>query len=175
MDDLPEGVGTRHPTADDHARVIAVLDDWWGGFQGEEGARRRAARLPRLFLEHFADTSFVAEGPDGRLAGFLVGFLSQSQPATAYIHFVGVDPSWRCTGLARGLYARFFEEAARRGARTVRCVVSPGNEGSLAFHRRLGFVPDPGDAIVDGVPVRRDHDGPGLDRIALGRRLDPTA
>ena len=50
--------------------------------------------LPKLFFVHFRDTSFVAER-DGELAGFLVGFLSQSEPEEAYVHFVGVSPAER--------------------------------------------------------------------------------
>jgi hypothetical protein len=38
---------------------------------------QRALLLPRLFFQHFTDTSLVAER-DGQMAGFLIGFLSQS-------------------------------------------------------------------------------------------------
>lgn len=55
----------RHAEPDDHARVAAVVDDWWGG-------RPMADMLPRLFFVHFRETSFVAE-EDGELAGFLWG------------------------------------------------------------------------------------------------------
>jgi hypothetical protein len=50
----------------DYPLVISVIDQWWGG-------RQMADKLPRLFFEHFTDTSFAAEH-DGRLAGFLAGF-----------------------------------------------------------------------------------------------------
>ena len=40
------------------------------------------AMLPRLFFEHFRDTSFVAE-EDGEIVGFLCGFLSQTYPDQA--------------------------------------------------------------------------------------------
>ena len=46
----------------DHPRIVAVVDDWWGG-------RRMAALLPSLFLEHFAGTSLVADDGAGELAG----------------------------------------------------------------------------------------------------------
>ena len=55
--------------------MIAVLDEWWGG-------REMRAMLPRMFFDHFEDTCFVAED-DGRLMGFLAGFLSQSRPRPA--------------------------------------------------------------------------------------------
>jgi ribosomal protein S18 acetylase RimI-like enzyme len=96
------------------------------------------ALLPRLFFEHFRETSFVAED-GGEVVGFLNGFLSQSSTDEAYIHFVGVRPDRRGTGLARELYDRFFAVARAHGRTLVRCVTSPVNEGSVAFHRALGF------------------------------------
>src|SRR5207237_10816747 len=68
----------RHAEPDDHARVAAVLDDWWGG-------RRMRDMLPRLFFVHFRETSFVAEEA-GELVGFLCGFLSQTHADEAYCH-----------------------------------------------------------------------------------------
>ena len=162
---------TRHPTAEDHGRVLAVLDQWWGDLGGAAGSRQRALLLPRLFFQHFTDSSYLVERSDGELVAFLVGFLSQAQPEVAYVHFVGVDPALHRAGVARGLYIRFFEQMAARGARHVRCITSPGNSASLAFHARLGFAIDPSQTLVGGVAVQRDYDGPGLDRIAFTRSL----
>lgn len=117
--------------------------------------------LPRLFFVHFQETSFVAER-DGELAGFLAGFLSQTRADEAYVHFVGVRPAERGSGLGRELYERFFAVARERGRRRVTCVTSPANEGSLAFHARLGFAAS---------APRRDYDGPGEDRVVLTRAL----
>jgi len=90
----------------DYGRVIAVVDEWWGG-------RAMAAMLPKLFFVHFADTSYAAEEGD-RLLGFLCGFRSQTFSDEAYVHFVGVDPATRGRGIARGLYAQFFAAVAPR-------------------------------------------------------------
>jgi ribosomal protein S18 acetylase RimI-like enzyme len=128
-----------------------VIDDWWGG-------RRMRDMLPRLFFTHFRDTSFVAEDDNGELAGFLCGFLSQSYPEQAYVHFVGVAPEHRGAGLARDLYERFFAAARAAGRRSVHCVTSPRNTGSIAFHTRLGFQIE---AEVDG------YDGAGESRVLL--------
>jgi ribosomal protein S18 acetylase RimI-like enzyme len=139
---------------EDHPRVAAVIDDWWGG-------RRMRDMLPRLFITHFRETSFVAE-EDGELAGFLCGFLSQTHTDEAYVHFVGVAPERRGGGLARGLYARFFEASSAHGRTVVRCVTSPANTGSIAFHRRLGFEVE---AEVE------NYDGAGESRVLLARKL----
>src|SRR6201990_1606466 len=116
-------VRIRPVRSSDHRAVMTVIDCWWGG-------RPMADKLPRLFFEHFTDTSFAAER-DGRLAGFLAGFISQSRPGEAYIHFVGVDPAQRGNGLGRLLYEAFFEAAGARGAVLVRAVTSPVNRGSI--------------------------------------------
>ena len=137
----------------DYDRIVAVLDDWWG--------REIRTGLPRLFLNHFHRTSIIAER-DGDLAGFLIGFLSPAAPDTAYVHFAGVSPRCRGTGLGRDLYERFFG-IARAGQRpVVRAITSPVNHGSIAFHTAMGFT-------VTG-PVH-DYDGPSVDRILFERRL----
>jgi GNAT superfamily N-acetyltransferase len=168
---LPEGLTARRPRADDHGRVLAVMDDWWGGLGGAAGSRERALLLPRLFFQHFTDTSRLVEAADGRLAAFLIGFLSASEPGTAFVHFVGVDPALRRTGIAGALYAGFFRQATERGAHTAKCVTSPGNTTSVAFHTRLGFQVDPSAVVDNGVPVQQDYDGPGLHRVTFTRRL----
>jgi GNAT superfamily N-acetyltransferase len=147
----------------DYPSVISVIDQWWGG-------RQMADMLPRLFFEHFTDTSFAVER-DSHLVGFLTGFISQSRPGEAYIHFVGVDPAQRGSGLGRLLYEAFFKAAEARGCVLVRAVTSPVNRGSVAFHQRMGFQLEPGDAQVDGIPVSSGYDGRGGDRVRLIRSL----
>ena len=157
------GVTVRQLRPADHAAVITVIDDWWGG-------RRMADMLPRLFFEHFTDTSFAAER-DGELAGFLVGFLSQSRPTEAYIHFVGVHPGERGTGLGRRLYETFFAAVGAHGRTVVRAVTAPVNTGSVAFHRRLGFEVEPGSAGRGDTPVAAGYDSPGQDRVRFTKYL----
>jgi predicted GNAT superfamily acetyltransferase len=153
----------RQLSAADYPFVISVVDQWWGG-------RRMADMLPRLFFEHFTDTSFAAER-DGNLTGFLVGFISQSRPGEAYIHFVGVDPAERGSGLGRQLYEAFFQAVQVRGCVLVRAITSPANHSSIKFHQRMGFRLEPGDAEVDGIPVSVGYDGRGGDRTRFVRSL----
>ncbi|HEY3981014.1 MAG TPA: GNAT family N-acetyltransferase [Streptosporangiaceae bacterium] len=137
----------------DYDAIATVLDDWWG--------RPVLGALPRLFLDHFHDTSLVVDGTEGPLA-FLIGILSPSQRDRAYIQFVGVSPAARGQGLARGLYGEFFALARRDGRRLVSAVTAPVNSGSVAFHRAMGFT-------VAG-PVE-GYDGPGHDKIFFERAL----
>lgn len=127
-----------------------------------------ADMLPKLFFVHFQPTSFVAEH-NGKVVGFLIGFVSQTFPNEAYIHFVGAHPQFRTKGLARALYERFFAAIAKLGCHTVRCVTSPINKGSIAFHLRMGFSPKESEEIVGGVPVIKDYDGNGEDRVVFSK------
>jgi ribosomal protein S18 acetylase RimI-like enzyme len=135
--------------------VIGVVNTWWGG-------RQMAPMLPKLFFLHFEGTSFVAEDDDGELAGFLVGFLSQTHADEAYVHFVGVDPRQRGSGLGRQLYERFFDAVRAEGRSLVRCVTSPANADSVAFHESIGFTVD---------RVEENYDGSGEARVLLVRQV----
>jgi L-amino acid N-acyltransferase YncA len=139
----------------DYDRVIRVVDEWWGG-------RQMAEMLPRLFFDHFTDTCFVADDEAGRLAGFIVGFLSQSKSREAYVHFVGVAPEHRRAGLAKRLYERFFEAARASDREVVRAVTSPANAVSIAAHSAMGFEVVPGPAA---------YDGDGRDRVVFEKRI----
>ncbi|MEU5208014.1 GNAT family N-acetyltransferase [Streptomyces sp. NPDC020742] len=171
-DELGMDLTLRHPTPADHARLRVALAEWWGDQGGDAGARQRQSLLPRLFLQHFADTSFLVERPDHTPQAFLIGFLSQTDPATAYVHIVAVHPDGQRTGLGSALYRRFFALARAAGRTQIRCITSPGNRNSIAYHTRMGFRLEPGDWTDEhGVPVHRDYDGPGLDRVSFVREL----
>lgn len=159
----------RNLTPADYLPVREVVDEWWGG-------RAVAGLLPRLFFDHFQPTSFAIDDndqqPSGKkLVAFLVGFVSQTNPAQAYIHFVGVHPDYRAQGLGRLLYEHFLEEVYDLGCREVEAITSPVNKSSIAFHEHLGFEILPGDAEVDGVPVTSDYAGPGQPRVVFQRSL----
>lgn len=149
----------------DYAPIINVVDDWWGG-------RHMTDMLPKLFFQHFQDTSFAVE-EDDRIIAFLTGFVSQTHPEQAYIHFVGVHPDHRKHGLAKELYEKFFATVEERGCTEVHAVTSPANQGSIAFHKNVGFEMELGDAEVDGVQVKTDYDGRGHSRVRFVRRLTP--
>ena len=150
----------------DHARIVDVLDDWWGG-------RAMTDMLPRLFLDHFASTSLVADADDGSLAGFLVGFHSPDRPDVAYCHMIATDPNLRGVGLGRRLYERFFEGARAAGAREVHAITWPGNRRSVAFHRALGFRIEagPGTQNLYGTPAVAGYDYGTEDRVIFSREL----
>jgi ribosomal protein S18 acetylase RimI-like enzyme len=158
----PPDLTFRHPTEDDHRRIVDLVDEWWGG-------RRMRALLPRLWFQHFAGTSWIAETAEGRLAGFVVAFISQDDPATGYVHMIAADPNLRRVGVGRALYERVIEDLGRRGVRRVTAITWPGNRQSVAFHQAIGFRVDdgPGTQNLYGTRAYPDYDGEGEDRAVF--------
>ena len=154
----------RRPIPADYERVMGVMVAWWDG-------RDLRPLLPKIFFEHFRSTSLVVEHED-ELIGFLVGFLCPDRDEEAYLHFVGVDPAWRRSGLASDLYRRFFALARADGRTVVRAVTGPVNTGSIVFHTSPGFAILPGDEEVDGLPVTVDHGPQGDPVVRFELRLD---
>lgn len=143
----------RNIRVEDYSRVISVLNDWWGG-------RTMAHLLPRLFFEHFQPTSFVIE-KENELVAFIIGFISQTNPKEAYIHFVGVNPEYRKLGHANRLYDLFIKTVQQLGCSEVHCITTPVNTVSIAFHEAMGF----------DVQLIKDYGGEGQDRIVFSKNI----
>lgn len=71
----------------------------------------------------------------------------------AHSHFCGVNPAHRGQGIGRLLYQEFFAIAKARGCTVVHAVTHPSNTASVAFHRKLGFVPRPTEEPVASAAV----------------------
>lgn len=147
----------------DYMEIIAVIDAWWGG-------RHMSDMLPRLFFKYFQNTSFIAEEND-KIIGFLIGFISQSYPNEAYIHFIGIHPDYRKSGIAKELYELFFNTVNKLNCTIVHSVTSPVNKGSIAFHKKMGFKIKKGDNEVNGIYVTTNYDGNGGDRVLFIKKL----
>jgi len=161
-----EGIAFRRPTEADYPSVVRVIDDWWGG-------RKVDFLLPRLWLQHFTGTSWLAETADGALAGFVIGFHSPDHPNVAYCRLIGTNPNLRLHGLGRQLYEHLFDDARRAGRHEIRAITWPGNRASIAFHRALGFavVDGPGTQNLYGVPAFPGYDFDREDRAILVRTV----
>jgi GNAT superfamily N-acetyltransferase len=147
----------------DHDKIITALRNWWGG-------RDLTAMLPKLFLNHFNDTSFVIE-KKGEMIGFLIGFISPALEKEAYVHFMGVHPDFRKKGIGTTLYERFFEICRNHGRNIVRACTSPVNGDSVEFHKRIGFQLEPGDDEIDGLPVTSNYNRPGDHKVKFTKSI----
>jgi ribosomal protein S18 acetylase RimI-like enzyme len=141
----------RNVKSSDFYSISPLINEWWGG-------RQMSDMLPKLFFNHFNNTSFIAE-KDSQIIGFLIGFLSQSDKDGAYIHFVGVSPEHRKTQIGKHLYNEFFNVVKKNNRNVVRAVTSPKNKVSIAYHTKMGFDIENGDKVVDRVSVFSDYDG----------------
>ncbi|MDH6514998.1 GNAT superfamily N-acetyltransferase [Streptomyces sp. SAI-208] len=118
----------------------------------------RALHLTALVRE-FGSTCLVARAEDG-IRGYLIGFVTPDR--TGYVHLIATRDDTRGTGLGRTLYDTFTATARRQGAVRLKAITSVTNEGSVAFHRSLGFA----HRVVE------DYDGPGRPRVVFTRDLD---
>jgi GNAT superfamily N-acetyltransferase len=135
----------------DIQQVLADHARYWGERD------LRALHLLAL-VQEFGQTCLVARSDDGIL-GYLIGFVTPD--ATGYVHLVATRDDARGTGLGRELYAAFTEAARRQGAVRLKAITSVGNQGSVAFHRGLGF----------DVRVEADYNGPGQPMVVFTRAL----
>ena len=156
----------RRPTEADYPSIVRVLDDWWGG-------RSMTSLLPRMWLQHFTGTSWLAEIGDGRLAGFLIGFMSPDHADTAYCKLIATNPNLRLHGLGRALYERFFDDARADGRTRVMAITWPANRVSLGFHRAMGFEvqADNDSQNLYGTPAYAGYDFEREDRAVLVRSI----
>jgi ribosomal protein S18 acetylase RimI-like enzyme len=146
----------------DYYVISPLINEWWGG-------RNMSDMLPKLFFDHFTNTSFIAE-KEGGIVGFLIGFISQTHSNEAYIHFVGVHPEYRKHNIGKHLYNEFFNVVKQNGRNIVRCVTSPVNKVSIAYHTKMGFEIEEGDKRIDSV-TNTDYDGPKQDRVLFVKQL----
>jgi len=146
------GVTIERARAADLSEILRNYQRFWGD--------RDVPRLLHhpMFVEEFGDTAFVARGPDGEVAGYLLGFVAPT--GDGYIHFVAVRDDARGLGLGRRLYETFMAAAAERGAVAVKAITSPENTGSQAFHRSMGFTEQ---TLVE------NYGGAGRTRVVMRR------
>ena len=146
----------------DYDFIVSVLDRWWGG-------PSRDLAHPMFYYELGRDALIAEDG--GEVAGFLLGFHTRSHDSSAagegdarpvaYIHMVGIHPDHRRRGVGKLLYDAFAERARGAGAVRLKAITNVGNEGSIEFHRALGF-----DVIEDP-----DYAGGSRARIVFTKEL----
>ncbi|MEU6372833.1 GNAT family N-acetyltransferase [Streptomyces sp. NPDC046909] len=135
----------------DIQQVLADHPRYWGDRD------LRSLHLLALVRE-FGSTCLVARADDG-IRGYLIGFVTPD--GTGYVHLIATRDDTRGTGLGRALWGAFTEAARKQGAVRLKAITSVTNEGSVAFHRGLGFE----------AHVEDDYDGPGRPMVVFTRAL----
>jgi len=127
----------------------------------------RPLHHPTLINE-FGSTAFVIRDDHG-VAAYLYGFLSQVEPV-GYVHLTAVRRDCRRKGYAAALHCHFCDTARAKGCNAVKAIAIPNNAASIAFHTRMGMRML-GAANAQGIPVEKDHSGPGEDRVVFWKDL----
>jgi ribosomal protein S18 acetylase RimI-like enzyme len=143
---------TRGITKEDYDEIVTVMDHWWGGPSGIKP-------LPIFFYE-FGEYALIAE-EGGTMVGFLLGFVTERHPRVGYVHLIGIHPQFRRRGVARSLYEEFARRAEAQGVTRLKAITTMGNEGSVEFHRSLGFQ----------VEEVNDYAGPARGRYVFTREI----
>lgn len=143
-------------TKADFDEIVSVLDRWWGGPSREQAHP--------IFFYELGEHALIAES-EGQLVGFLLGFhatpFGDVEPKTAYVHLVGIHPDHRRRGVGKQLYDAFIARARGAGALRMKAITNIGNDGSIEFHRALGF----------DVVENHDYAGPRRGRVVFTRAL----
>jgi len=89
-----------------------------------------------LLCHHFADTCVVAES-NGKVVGFISGYLPPAQSDTFFVWQVAVHADARGRGLGFSMLAHLLERPAAKHVRYLDTTVSPSNQASRAMFARL--------------------------------------
>lgn len=146
---------TRKITKADFDQIVEVIDRWWGG--------PISTFAHPIFFYELGDNALIVE-EDGRLIGFLLGFVSFRTPKTGYVHLVGIHPDYRRKGVGRLLYENFTERCRGLGCERMKAITTAGNEGSIRFHEAMGWRTEEVD----------DYAGPSRKRIVFTKDLAPS-
>lgn len=151
----------RPPTRPDGARM-------WRFVREHGGLELNTAYAYVLLADDLSATSSVADGPDGDLAGFVLGFRRPARPDTLFVWQVGVSPAHRGQGLARRL---ILDTLARQpdDVRFLEATVTPSNTASQRLFRSVAAALETDCQVreyltVDDFP-EGDHEAEDLFRI----------
>ncbi len=139
---------SRPLTKRDYDEIVGVIDHWWEG-------PTTALAHPMFFYE-LGRLARVVESDEGKLVGFLLGFVADGS-RVGYVHLVGIHPEWRRKGVARLLYRTFEADCRAEGCTGLKAISTLGNEGSVLFHEALGWA----------VREAGDYAGPGRARVVF--------
>jgi GNAT superfamily N-acetyltransferase len=151
-DDVIRELESRPLSKADYDHIVRVIDRWWDG--------PTSALAHPIFFYELGTLARVVEH-EGRLVGFLLGFIAPEGPI-GYVHLVGIDPDYRRRGVASELYGSFELACRERGCTSMKAVTTLGNEGSVEFHLAQGWK----STLVD------DYAGPGRNRVVFSKPLD---
>ncbi|MFE6862112.1 GNAT family N-acetyltransferase [Nocardia sp. NPDC057668] len=116
-----------------------------------------------LYATLFSATCPVAVA-ENTVAGAIIAFRSQDDPADIYLQDVITHPGHRRRGVTRLLLETVRAQGKKWGCRRLFLTSDPGNITAHATWTTLGFTNVPGDHVMNGISVVADYKGPGRSR-----------
>lgn len=89
-----------------------------------------------LQASYFSESAVVAEA-DGKLVGFITGFVSPNDKQVLFVWQVAVSPAARGLGLGLRMLEHLSARMQRRGVRFVETTITDDNDASWALFRRF--------------------------------------
>jgi len=108
---------------------------------------------------------------DGAIAGAMIAFRSQDDPADIYLQDVITHPDHRRRGITRALIATVAERGIGWGCRRLYLTSEPDNHPAHTAWTMLGFANVAGDHTIGEVSVITDFKGPGKTRAVYEKLL----
>ncbi|MEC3915532.1 GNAT family N-acetyltransferase [Nocardia sp. CDC160] len=117
-----------------------------------------------LYASLFSSTCPLAIGEGDAIAGAIIAFRSQDDPADVYVQDVMIHPDYRRQGIARALLNSVQSRAEKWSCQRIYLTSEPENHTAHSAWTNLGFVNVPGDHEIEGISVITDFKGPGRSR-----------
>ena len=141
MPDTNSGLTVRNSAASDVLSVVRLdaritglnKADYWADMYERYGKRD-----DRYFL--------VAEDPDGKLVGFIIGEVRAwefGSPPSGWVFALGVDPDTRLMKVGSTLFDSICRCLKQSGVDTVRTMLARDDELNMAFFRSQGMMGGP--------------------------------
>jgi ribosomal protein S18 acetylase RimI-like enzyme len=134
---LPDGITIR-PLAGE-SEVAAYVAVHRAAFESESMTVEWRAQTLRM-SQYLPDLDLVAVTPEGRLAGFLVGWLDAARHL-AQIEPMGAHPDFRGMGLARAVLLEGLRRFQTHGATEAIVETESGRSPALHAYQAVGFAP----------------------------------
>ncbi len=81
-----------------------------------------------LMARHFQATCMVAEGDEGGLCGYVIGYCPPEQPDTLFVWQIGVAKSCQGAGLGKRLLSSLLQQ---KQPAFLEATIAPGNQASI--------------------------------------------
>ncbi|MGO4202107.1 diaminobutyrate acetyltransferase [Rhodococcus sp. TAF43] len=136
---VPDAVEFRKPQISDGVRLWEIAKD-------SQTLDVNSSYSYLLWCRDFQDTSIVST-VDGRVTGFVTGYIRPEAPNTLFVWQVAVDAAQRGRGLAGRMLNDLLDRVALQGVWNLETTISPDNVASIALftsvaHRRGSTITD---------------------------------